>query len=85
MGLYMVQNGMVAILFDNPGAGECSVMPDPTSVTEPSAMYTREILCHGLLCNEIKAIVFNEDLHDDRRRFMCITEHPGDRMFQLFL
>lgn len=36
----------------------------------------------GLLRDEIKAIVFNEDIHDDRRRFMCITEHPGQRMFQ---
>ena len=36
----------------------------------------------GLLRDEIRAIVFNEDLHDDRHRFMCITEHPGQRMFQ---
>ena len=36
----------------------------------------------GLLRDEIKAIVFNEDLHDDRHRFMCITEHSGERMFQ---
>lgn len=36
----------------------------------------------GLLRDEIKAIVFNEDLHDDRSRFMCITEHAGQRMFQ---
>ena len=36
----------------------------------------------GLLRDEIKAIVFNEDIHDDRRRYQCITEHPGQRMFQ---
>ena len=132
MGLYMVQNGMVAILFDNPGAGECSVMPDPASVTEPSAMYTREILCHGLLetgmgyvgltvfqrleflrwldsfpyvdqnklaisahslgteaaiavgllDDRIKGIVFNDFLHDDRRRYVSITEQPKVKMSQ---
>lgn len=36
----------------------------------------------GLLRDEICAIVFNEDIHDDRRRYQCITEHPGQRMFQ---
>jgi len=130
MGLYIVQNGMAAFVFDNPGIGECSVLADPAAGA--SQMYTRSVLCHGLLdsgipyvgltvfqrmqflkhlktlpyidqeriaisshslgteaaifigllCDEIKGIVFNEDLHDDRRRFMCITEHPGERMFQ---
>ena len=43
---------------------------------------TEAAIFMGLLCDDIKGIVFNEDLHDDRRRYMCITEHPGDRMFQ---
>ena len=43
---------------------------------------TEAAIFMGLLCDDIKGIVFNEDLHDDRRRFMCITEHPGPRMFQ---
>ncbi len=130
MALYMVQNGMAAFVFDNPGIGECSILTDPE--VGSSQMYTRSVMCHGLLemglpyvgltvfqrmrfmehlrtlsyidqekiaisshslgteaaifmgllCDDIKGIVFNEDLHDDRRRFMCITEHPGERMFQ---
>ena len=36
----------------------------------------------GLMCDDIKAIVFNEDLHDDIRRSCCITEIPERRMFQ---
>lgn len=130
MALYMVQNGMAAFVFDNPGIGECAIQTDPS--IGQSQMYTRAVMCHGLLetglpyvgltvfqrmrflehlrtlpyveqkniaisshslgteaailmgllCDDIKGIVFNEDLHDDRRRFMCITEHPGERMFQ---
>jgi len=131
MGLQVVQNGMAAFVFDNPGIGETSIMT-PTEIGQ-SQMYTRSVLCHGLLDSglpyvgltvfqrmqfvdqflvklpyvdqekiaitshslgteaaifqgvidaRIKGIVFNEDLHDDRRRYMCITEHPGDRMFQ---
>ena len=131
MGLQVVQNGMAAFVFDNPGIGETSLMTSPE--IGQSQMYTRSVLCDGLLdCGlpyvgltvfqrmqfvdqhlvklpyidqekiaitshslgteaaifqgvmdeRIKGIVFNEDLHDDRRRYMCITEHPGDRMFQ---
>ena len=130
MAMYLVQNGMAAFVFDNPGIAECALPTDPA--IGQSQMYTRAVMCHGLLetglpyvgltvfqrlrfmeylrtvsyvdreklaisshslgteaaifmgllCEDIKAIVFNEDLHDDRRRFMCITEHPGDRMFQ---
>lgn len=36
----------------------------------------------GLLRDEIKAIVFNENLHDDRHRFVSITEIPGNTMYQ---
>lgn len=130
MALYMVQNGMVAFAFDNPGIGECSVMADPALGANQS--YTREVLCHGLLetgigyvgltvfqrlqfmkwldyfpfvdqsriaisahslgteaaiavgllDERIKAIVFNDFLHDDRRRYVSITEQFKPKMSQ---
>ncbi|MBQ9974295.1 MAG: acetylxylan esterase [Oscillospiraceae bacterium] len=47
MGLYLVQKGMAAFVFDNPGDGECSVLSDPAAGATQE--YVREILCHGLL------------------------------------
>jgi len=122
MGLCMVQNGMAAFVFDNPGIGECSILTPPEHGS--TQMYTRTVLVHGLLdagmgyvgltvfqrlqflkwldCfpfldqsrlgisshslgteaaiavglldQRIKAIVFNDFLHDDRRRYTAITE-----------
>ena len=43
---------------------------------------TEAAIFQGVIDERIKGIVFNEDLHDDRRRFMCITEHPAETMFQ---
>ena len=122
MGLYMVQNGMAAFVFENPGTAETSVLTPPE--VGRTHMYTRTVLCHGLLdagmnyvgltvfqrlqflrwldCfpfvdqeqlgisahslgteaaiavglldDRIRAIVFNDFLHDDRRRYIAITE-----------
>jgi hypothetical protein len=122
MGLYMVQNGMAAFVFENPGTAETSVLTPPE--VGKTQMYTRTVLCHGLLdagmnyvgltvfqrlqflkwldCfpfvdqtklgisahslgteaaiavglldDRIRAIVFNDFLHDDRRRYVAITE-----------
>ena len=122
MGLYMVQNGMAAFVFENPGTAETSVLTPPE--VGKTHMYTRTVLCHGLLDSgfnyvgltvfqrlqflkyldtfpfvdqeklgisahslgteaaiavglldeRIKAIVFNDFLHDDRRRYVAITE-----------
>jgi hypothetical protein len=122
MGLYMVQNGMAAFVFENPGTAETSVLTPPEC--GKTHMYTRTVLCHGLLDAglnyvgltvfqrlqfltwldsfpyvdqkrlgisahslgteaaiavgllepRIRAIVFNDFLHDDRRRFVSITE-----------
>lgn len=47
MGLYLVQNGMAAFVFDNPGDGECSILSDPAAGATQE--YVRDILCHGLL------------------------------------
>ena len=128
MGLYLVQNGMAAFVFDNPGDGECSVLSDPQAgVTQE---YLREILCHGLLemgfsfsgvsafqklrfidclssfpyidkqriglcahglgadaaiivgllCQEVKCMVFNNILKDDRYFFGSTTEHHNVKM-----
>lgn len=38
---------MTAFVFDNPGIGETSVMTP--AVIGHSQMYTRAVLCHGLL------------------------------------
>lgn len=43
---------------------------------------TEAAIFQGVIDERIKGIVFNEDIHDDRRRFMCITEHPEEKMFQ---
>jgi hypothetical protein len=70
MALYMAQNGMVAFVFENPGTAESSILTPPEmGVTH---MYTRTVLCHGLLDDRIKGIVFNDFIHDDRRRYVAI-------------
>lgn len=47
MALHVVRAGMAAIVFDNPGDGECSVWSDPAAGSTQA--YVRDILCHGLL------------------------------------
>lgn len=130
MGLYMVQNGMVSFVFENPGTAESSVITPPE--LGATHMYTRTVLCHGLLDtgmnyvgltvfqrlqflkwldmfpyvdqnrlaisshslgteaaiavglldDRIKAVVFNDFLHDDRRRYVAITEQKKEKMSQ---
>lgn len=36
----------------------------------------------GLMCDDIKAVVFNEFLHNDLRRYVSITEQEEDNMIQ---
>lgn len=38
----------------------------------------------GLLCGDIKAVVFNDFLCDELRRLVSITEHPGDTVFSMY-
>ena len=130
MGLYMVQNGMVSFVFENPGTAESSVLTPPE--LGATHMYTRTVLCHGLLDtgmnyvgltvfqrlqflkwldmfpyvdqnrlgisshslgteaaiavglldDRIKGIVLNDFLHDDRRRYVAITEQKKEKMSQ---
>ena len=41
---------------------------------------TETAIVLGLLCDEIKAIVFNDYMGDDLRRYVSLTEVPEDRM-----
>ena len=43
---------------------------------------TMPALFLGLLCDEIKAVVFNDFVCDPRERYMAITEEPENRMEQ---
>ena len=43
---------------------------------------TEPAIAMGLLLPEIKAVIFNDFLHDDRRRFVAITEEEVDKMHQ---
>lgn len=38
----------------------------------------------GLLCDDIKCVVFNDFLCDELRRFVSITEHPGEQVFSMY-
>lgn len=130
MAKYIVQSGMAAFVFDNPGIGECSVLTDPSE--GETQWNTRVQMCHGyldmgfnyvgisvfqklcfmkhlarleyidqdkigiaahslgtepaiaigLMYENIKAIVFNDFLHNDLRRYVSITEEPESDMIQ---
>ncbi len=43
---------------------------------------TETAIAFGLLCDDIKALVFNDFLHDDRRRYVSVTEAPENAMSQ---
>lgn len=43
---------------------------------------TMPALFLGLLCDEIKAVVFNDFVCDPRERYMSVTEEPENRMTQ---
>lgn len=43
---------------------------------------TETAIAAGLLCDEVKAVVFNDFLHDDRRRYVGVTEEPEREMSQ---
>ena len=130
MAKYIVQNGMAAFVFDNPGIGECSIMTAPeygetqgeTRVqlcfgylhmgynyvgisTFQKLCFLKDIdifnfvdqdrigICShslgtepaislGLISDKIKGIVFNDNLHEDLRRYVAETEAPDNHMTQ---
>ena len=130
MAKYMVENGMAAFVFDNPGTGETAVMTDPASgetLWNTRVQFTHgyldmgmnylgvsvfQKLCFmehlktldyvdqdrialsshslgtevagvmGVICDNIKAVVFNEFLHNDLRRYVAITEQDERNMIQ---
>lgn len=43
---------------------------------------TEAAIAVGLLDDRIKAVVFNDFIHDDRRRYVAITEQPKEKMSQ---
>ena len=43
---------------------------------------TEPAIAMGMLLPEIKAIIFNDFLHDDRRRYVAITEGEGENMYR---
>lgn len=43
---------------------------------------TETAISLGLLCDDIKAIVFNDYLHDDLKRYVSVTEQEEFKMFQ---
>lgn len=56
---------------------------DPERIAISShSLGTETAIATGLLCNRIKAIVFNDFLHDDRRRYVSVTEEPEREMIQ---
>ena len=57
------------------------VDPERIAITTHSRG-TDTAIATGLLCNRIKAIVFNDFLHDDRRRYVSVTEEPEREMIQ---
>ncbi len=130
MAKYIVENGMAAFVFDNPGIGETSFLTDPAlgelqcymriqfcdgyidmgmnyvgiSVFQKlcfmkhlktleyvdqdkigvsaHSLGTETAISLGLLCDDIKAVVFNDFLHDDLRRYVSVTEEDENNMIQ---
>ncbi len=126
---HVVENGMIAIAFDNPATAECAI---PIDAEVDYGANARVHLCHGLsqagfsyagvsvfqklcfldflktlsfvdqgkigvaahslgtvdaiflglLCDEIKAIIVNDFVGDDRERYVSVTEEDEREMTQ---
>ncbi len=129
MAKHIVDNGMIAIAFDNPATAECAI---PIDAEVDYGANARVHLCHGLsqmgfcyagmsvfqklcflkflktlsfvnqdkigvsahslgtvdaiflglLCDEIKAIIVNDFVGDDRERYVSVTEEDEREMTQ---